>query len=91
MVDIEKVAKAARLTLTEEEKKKFSKEIEEVLHAFEKIEKLDISEEPSFQPLEVKDVTREDKEEECLTQEEALSNTENKEKGFFKGPKVIDK
>ena len=40
---------------------------------------------------DIKDVMRKDELEQCLPQEEALSNTKNKENGFFKGPKVIDK
>src|SRR3989344_2439602 len=48
-----------------------------------KIEKI----KPSFQPIEVKNVLREDSVQKC--EEDMLSNTKNKEEGFFKGPKVI--
>lgn len=86
-----KTAKAARLNLTEKEIEKFSEQLSDVIQAFKTIEKLDVKEEPSFQPMELRDVMRQDTEEQCLPQEEALANTKNKEKGFFKGPKVIDK
>lgn len=44
---------------------------------------------PSFQPIEMKNVTREDKVEKSLGQREALSNVKkNKERGYFIGPRV---
>lgn len=93
MVDrktIEHVAKLARLELTEKEIEKFSKELTAITDAFSKMKEVDTEKvKPSFQPLEIENVMREDKEEECLSQEEALSNSEHKEKGFFKGPRVV--
>ena len=43
----------------------------------------------SLQPVELKNVLREDNEEKCFTQEEALSLTEHKKDGYFKGPKAV--
>ena len=87
---IEQVAKNARLNLTKKEIEKFVPELKEVLEFFSKIDELKVDkEEPSFQPLESKNVLREDKVTNCLTQEEALSNTKNKKDGYFKGPKVL--
>jgi len=37
----------------------------------------------------MKNVLREDKEEKCLSQKEALSLTEHKKDGYFKGPKAV--
>ena len=45
--------------------------------------------EPSFQPVELKNMTREDKVEDSLKQEEALANTKNKKDGYFKGPRAV--
>lgn len=87
---IDKVAIIARLKLTEKEKKKFSKDLKDILTSFSLLDKVNTKNvEPVFQPVEVKNVTREDKTDECLTQKEALSNTKHKEKGHFKGPKVV--
>lgn len=87
---IERVAQNARLNLTKREVEKFLPELKEVLEFFSKLDELNVDkEEPSFQPLEVKNVLREDKVTKCLTQEEALSNTKNKKDGYFKGPKVL--
>ena len=42
-----------------------------------------------MQPVELKNALREDIEEKCLSQEEALSLTEHKKDGYFKGPKAV--
>ncbi len=93
MVDkkiVERVAKIARINLSEKELEKFSKELEDVLNAFKDLQKVDTKNiKPSFQPIEVKNVTRKDKIEKSLTQKEALANTKNKERGYFKGPRVV--
>ncbi len=88
-ISVEKVAKVARLNLSEDEKKKFQKDIEGILEAFSVLEKADATCEPSFQPLPVKDAMRNDKEEKCLSQKDALANTKHKERGYFKGPRAV--
>jgi len=90
-IDIKKVAEVARLNLSEEEIKKFSKDLENILEAFKELEKVNTeSVEPTFQPIEVKDVLREDKIEDSFGQEKALSQIKtNKEEGHFKGPKAV--
>ena len=90
---IEKVAALARLNLTSEQEKNMKKTIIDVLGAFDNLDKAfdaakikEDSVEPAFQPIDMKDVVRADKLEEPYSQAKALSNTKNKEKGFFKGP-----
>ncbi|MBL7056447.1 Asp-tRNA(Asn)/Glu-tRNA(Gln) amidotransferase subunit GatC [Candidatus Woesearchaeota archaeon] len=87
---IEHVSKVARLDLTEKEKQKFSEELKEIVAAFSKLDEVDTTKtEISLQPVELKNVLREDIPEKCLTQEEALSLTKHKKDGYFKGPKAI--
>jgi aspartyl-tRNA(Asn)/glutamyl-tRNA(Gln) amidotransferase subunit C len=87
---IEKVASVARLKLTESEVKKFLPQLKDILDAFSKIDKVSTDKtKPSFQPVELKNFMREDKKGKCLTQEEALSNTEHKKDGYFKGPRAV--
>jgi len=87
---VEKVAQAARLQLTEDEIGEFVPQLKEVLETFSKIDKVDIKgTKPSFQPIPLKNVTREDRSEKCLTQEQALSQTKHKKDGYFMGPKVV--
>ena len=87
---IENVAQLARLNLTDKEIETFTKELKDVLENFETISKCDTKgTKPSFQPVEIKNALREDKELACLTQELALRNTEHKKDGYFKGPKAV--
>ena len=62
--------------MTEPEIKEFLPELKEVLDKFSELSKADIPSNvnASFQPIEVKNIFREDKIEKCLTQEEALKN-----------------
>ncbi|MBL7170184.1 MAG: Asp-tRNA(Asn)/Glu-tRNA(Gln) amidotransferase subunit GatC [Candidatus Aenigmarchaeota archaeon] len=85
---IRRVAKIARLELTNEEVKEFTKQIDDVLEAFKAIEKVDTKNvEPSFQPLEIKNIWRND--EVCEWDWKPLSNAENKEDDYFKGPRAV--
>ena len=85
-----KVAKNARLNLSEAEVKKFLPQLQEILQAFSKIDELKVEKaKPSFQPLELKNIWREDQIQKNFSQEEALSLTKHKKEGYFKGPKVV--
>ena len=87
---IEHVAEVARLKLTDKEIEKFSKELKEIIDVFSKLDKVDTKGiEASMQPVELKNTLREDKEKKPFTQEEALSLTEHKRDGYFKGPRAV--
>lgn len=87
---VKKVAENARLSLSEAEVKKFTPQLKDVLEYFSMVDKLDVSnEEPSFQPVKIKNVMREDTPGKCLSQDEALSNSQHKKNGYFKGPGVM--
>ncbi len=87
---IEQIANNARLKLTKKEIDEFLPQLKQVLEAFSIVSKADTKNiEPSFHPIEIKNVVREDKIEKSLTKQEALSNTKHKKDNFFKGPKVI--
>ena len=85
---VERVAKIARIELSEREKKQLEKDLNDILAAFKVLDDAPTAE-PSFQPIKLGNVMREDEVEKCLTNEEALRNTKHKEKGFFKGPKAV--
>ena len=87
---VKKVAKVARLNLTEEELAKFTPQLKEILEAFSLLKKIDTKEvKMSIQPVELKNALREDIPKECLSIEEALKNTQHKKDNYFKGPKAI--
>ncbi|MBS3150890.1 Asp-tRNA(Asn)/Glu-tRNA(Gln) amidotransferase subunit GatC [Candidatus Woesearchaeota archaeon] len=87
---IERVARNARLELGESEIKEFLPQLKEILGYFSEIEKAPTANlPPTFHPIEIKNITREDVTEKGLTQQEALQNTKHKQDGYFKGPKTI--
>jgi aspartyl-tRNA(Asn)/glutamyl-tRNA(Gln) amidotransferase subunit C len=87
---VKKVAEIARLNITDGELGRFSDDMSSILDAFKVLGRVDTKRvKPTFQPVDMKNVTREDKVEPCLPHEDAMANTENKEEGHFKGPKVV--
>jgi aspartyl-tRNA(Asn)/glutamyl-tRNA(Gln) amidotransferase subunit C len=89
---IEDVAKNARLELTEKEIEEFSHELKDVLEAFSKLEEINTdNEEEAFHPIKIVNRFREDKVNNCLSQEEALKNAKHKRDGYFLAPKTIEK
>lgn len=86
---LQKVANLARIKLTEEEIKKFTKQLQNVLDAFKALNEVKADVEPAFHPFEIKNVFREDNVEESFTIDETLGNTEHKEDKHFKGPRIV--
>ena len=87
---LEHVAEVARLKLTEDEIKKFLPQLKEALEFFSQLQEVKTENvKPSFQPVELKNAMREDYEKKCLSQDEALSLTEHKKDGYFKGPRAV--
>jgi len=88
---IRKVAKVARLDLSDQEVNKFIPQFKEVLEAFEVLRQADISGlTPAFHPVDIQARERKDIPKQGLTQEQSLSTTTHKLNGYFKGPKVMD-
>ena len=87
---VKKVAEIARLNLTEKEVEKFSKDLSNILGAFEDLKNVGAKNiQPTFQPVEVKNVVREDKIENSFSTDTAFSQAKNIEGKYFKGPKVV--
>ncbi|MDD3159727.1 MAG: Asp-tRNA(Asn)/Glu-tRNA(Gln) amidotransferase subunit GatC [Candidatus ainarchaeum sp.] len=90
---VKKVAKNARLELTEEELERFTSQIKDViLDSFNKLDEIDVSDlEASFQPIEQKNKFRKDEPNQNFSQDEALKNVieKLKENGYIKGPKAM--
>lgn len=81
-MDIEYVARLARLQLTEEEKKKFGKQLADILQYIEKLNQLDTKDiHPTAHIIPLKNVWREDK---------AKQSPPPFHEGFFKVPPVIE-
>ena len=87
---IQHIADLARLNLTEKEIEKFLPQLKEILGAFSQLDEVSTGNtKPSFHPVELKNMAREDKAKPFLTQEEALSNSREKKGGYFKGPMAV--
>ncbi len=87
---IDKISAIARIDLTSDEKKRFEKDLDNILDSFDRIESIDTSRiEPTFQPVEVKNIKRQDNIEESLERSEALKNSKHTQDGYFKGPKAM--
>jgi len=87
---IKHVADIARLNLTEEEIKRFTPQLKEVIESFSKLAKENTRGiKPSFQPIDIKNNMRDDKPGICLSQEKALENAGHKKDGYFQGPKAV--
>ena len=87
---LEKVAEVARLKLTEQEIQRFLPQLKESLNAFSEIASINTDNvKPSFHPIPLHNAMREDVPGECLSQEEALSLTQHKKDGYFKGPRAV--
>jgi len=84
-----RVAELARLDLSLDELTKMQRDLNEILSAFKIIDEVRTDVQPSFHPMPVENVTREDKIEPYLGQEKALAQTKHKHEGYFKGPKVV--
>ena len=84
---VKHIAKIARIGLSAKEVKKFQKDLTDILEAFKMLDQAPTAE-PSFQPIPMENVQRQDIPEHCLPHEIAMKNTKHKEKGFFKGPKA---
>ncbi|MBI1982167.1 MAG: Asp-tRNA(Asn)/Glu-tRNA(Gln) amidotransferase subunit GatC [Candidatus Levybacteria bacterium] len=91
-INVSHIAKLANLSLKEEEKEKFEKQLSSILDYVKKLEEVDTSKvEPTPQVTGLKNITREDQTIPSLSQEEALSNAKNKHNGFFKVKTILEK
>lgn len=88
--DVEYVALLARLRLDDEEKDRFTDQLESILEHAGKIKEIDTRDiKPTAHVVPLKNVYREDKKGPCLKQEEALKNAPEKEDGAFVVPKIV--
>jgi aspartyl-tRNA(Asn)/glutamyl-tRNA(Gln) amidotransferase subunit C len=87
---VESIAALAKLTFSDEEKETFVDQFNQILKYMEKLNELDTENvEPTYNVLDLKNVTRADVAKPWLTQEEALANAPKSKHGFFSVPKVI--
>jgi aspartyl-tRNA(Asn)/glutamyl-tRNA(Gln) amidotransferase subunit C len=90
-MDIEKVAKLARLELSDEEKVTFGNQLEQILSYMEQLNQLDTTGvEPTSHAIPIHNVFREDEVRSSIQQEEVLAIAPDDEDGHFKVPRIIE-
>lgn len=90
-IDVSHVAKLANLPLSDEEKKKFEKQLEETLSYIENLKEVDTQDvKPTFQVTGLENIEREDEAAPSLSQEDALKNAKSTYNGLFKVKAILE-
>jgi len=90
-IDIEYVAKLARIELRPEEKKKLSKDLGDILSYIKKLKQLNVAKvEPMSHVLPLKNVFRQDKLKDSLAVDKIVGNAPAKKDSSFSVPRVIE-
>jgi len=88
--EVEKIAKLAKLSFSEEEKEMFVQQFNQILLYMEKLNELDTENvPPTTHVLDLKNVLRKDEVIPWPAQEELLANAPKQKDGYFSVPKVI--
>ena len=89
-MDIEHVAKLARLKLTDAEKKQFSNQMGTIIKYIEKLNELDTENvEPTAHVLGLENVFRNDIATNPLTDQDPINDSPAHSKGHYEVPKII--
>jgi aspartyl-tRNA(Asn)/glutamyl-tRNA(Gln) amidotransferase subunit C len=88
--DIEHLAWLSRISLSKEEKKLFTEQLNDILNYFKLIDEADTEDvPPTYNVLDLTNVFRRDIVKPSLPRDEALKNAPKKEKGYFKAPRIV--
>jgi aspartyl-tRNA(Asn)/glutamyl-tRNA(Gln) amidotransferase subunit C len=90
-IEVEQVARLARLGLSEEEKKLFGEQLARILGYAEILNKLPTEKTPPLtHTLPLKNVFREDKVFPCQNADDIMANAPDEEEHMFKVPKILE-
>lgn len=90
-IDIDYVAKLARIELTDDEKTTYSRQLGQILEYFERLSKIDVSGvEPSAHAHAIYNVMRDDVEAPAMSVADALMNAPASRENQVCVPKVVD-
>ncbi|EPY05037.1 glutamyl-tRNA amidotransferase [Paenibacillus sp. E194] len=89
--DVEHVAKLARLDLSNEEKERYTEQLNAILKYAEKLNELNTDDvTPTTHVLPIRNVMREDEARPSLPIEKVMANAPEEEEGQFKVPAVLE-
>jgi aspartyl-tRNA(Asn)/glutamyl-tRNA(Gln) amidotransferase subunit C len=90
-IDVDHVARLARLALTAEERERFRRQLGLILDHAEKVREVAADDvPPTSHPVPRSNVYRADEVGPCLTPEEALAGAPETEAGLFKVPRIVE-
>lgn len=90
-INIPHVAQLANLPITQAEEKTLEKQLSETLAYVDILNEIDTTNtQPTNNVTGLENVMREDNASASLPQEDALANTTEQQKGFFKVPAILD-
>ena len=89
--DVEYIARLSRLDIDDSDLDKYVPQLQQILGYIEKLDEIDTSAvEPTAHVLPLRNVLREDKIEESLSNEAAIRSAPDVDDGFFHVPPVIE-
>jgi aspartyl-tRNA(Asn)/glutamyl-tRNA(Gln) amidotransferase subunit C len=90
-IDVDHVARLARLTLTAEEKARIGEQLAKILSYIDTLNRLEtVGVAPTTHAVPVVNVMRDDDVRPCLTPDEALANAPDRVDQFFRVPRIIE-
>ena len=90
-IDVAYIAELAKLELSDEERERYTRDLEQVLAYVAQLDKWDTQDvAPMCHPLDVHDALRDDVPGQSLSNEVALSNAPQQMDGQFRVPKVVE-
>ena len=90
-IDVSHIAKLANLNLKKDEIEIYESQLSTIIDYIDKLKEVDTENVPeTSQVTNLENVTKEDVTSPSLSQDEALSNTENKHNGFFKVKAIFE-
>ena len=90
-MDIEKVARLARLELSEAEKETFQSQLDQILAHMEQLNRMDTTGvEPTSHAIPVHNAFREDETKPSFPKDEVMAIAPEEEDGYFRVPRIIE-
>lgn len=89
--EVEHIALLSRLSLTEEEKERYRKELSSILDYVNKLNEINTDDIiPTAHVMDLKNVFREDEVIPSMDRDRVLANAKEKQNGCFKVPRIIE-
>ena len=90
-IDVDHVARLARLALSPEEKERLGRQLGVILEHAERVQQVAAEDvPPTSHPVPRSNVSRADERRPCLPQDEALASAPAQEAGRFKVPRIVE-